>query len=132
MDYAPFAPVFLVIAMALLGLYCAHMSRFTPARIEGFYSGGSGADGGGVPGIEVYLMDGCPHCESVKPTIDKLEKSGEVEVERIMSDDKRCQENKVRAFPTICRVDGSGSRLTHKGGRDYDSIMRFAKGLTAA
>ena len=78
-----------------------------------------------------FSMNGCGHCEEMKPTWDLLVNNyGDnnfVELKHIVAQDKPelTEQYKVTAFPTILALKDGKLNLKYDGDRSYEDLVRF-------
>ena len=79
----------------------------------------------------LYYVDWCPHCKTVKPEWEKLEKDTtlkNVVIDRVNceEDEKAAEENNIEGFPTIL-FSKNGKVEAYEGGREYGDFKKFLK-----
>jgi len=83
-----------------------------------------------------FFAPWCGHCKKMKPDWDKLMTKFENNANTLVADvdctaggKPLCDANGVQGFPTLKHGDPS-SLEDYSGGRDYDTLEKFASGLT--
>lgn len=79
-----------------------------------------------------FNMDGCPHCDNMKPEWEKLENSDFVsenaenlELKSVNAkDSETTKEYGVSGYPSLI-LDRNGSRIEYKGDRTSDDMVMF-------
>tara|TARA_B100000519_G_C14193708_1_gene414383 strand:+ start:580 stop:1044 length:465 start_codon:yes stop_codon:yes gene_type:complete len=81
-----------------------------------------------------FHMDGCPHCESMKPEWDKLKTSNTSHIK--LEDYERKQKPdlvekfSIRGFPSIVLVDDKNDKVDeYKGERKANSINKYLSSI---
>ena len=82
----------------------------------------------------LYYVDWCPHCRTVKPEWDKLEKDKELN-KKVTIKKINCEENEsaveekgIESFPTIL-LNNNGKEVGYDGGREYDDFKKYLESL---
>lgn len=77
----------------------------------------------------LYYVDWCPHCKSIKPDWEKLEK--DKELKHININKVNCEENEeivqeknIEGFPTIL-LNNNGKEEAYNGGREYADFKKY-------
>ena len=82
--------------------------------------------------ITLYYVKWCPHCKTVLPEWDKLEKDNELKnkviVKKINCETKEgekiAEEKEIEGFPTIL-VNNNNKEISYEGGRSYGEMKEF-------
>jgi thiol-disulfide isomerase/thioredoxin len=123
---------FLIAALVILALLAIY---FGTSQISGF------ADGSGEKTFYMVYADWCPHCQTVKPSMQKFKedvssgavaelKGKSVNVELIDGESKNPELDKlppVKGYPTFFLKNGSDVQ-EYKGPREVPDMIKFIMG----
>jgi len=80
-----------------------------------------------------FSLDGCPHCENMKPTWDLLKKNyGNNQFIKLIEvngkqNKKLVELYKVEGFPTLLYVKDEKIKDEYNGDRSYEDLVKFLK-----
>lgn len=86
--------------------------------------------------VTYYFMEGCPHCEAMKPEWEKFKRmavntGGAIRAVDVSADQNIAKARpKVSGFPTI-HIEFNGKVEEYNGKREADAIMAAAKKMMA-
>jgi len=77
----------------------------------------------------LYYVDWCPHCKSIKPDWDKLEKDNDLKhitITKVNCEENEAivQEKNIEGFPTIL-LNNNGKEEAYNGGREYADFKEY-------
>jgi thiol-disulfide isomerase/thioredoxin len=111
------------LTILIVGIAAVHFYR----RNREYFEDGAKAK------VDMYYMNGCPHCDSMKPEWAKFEAAAKAEGIQTSSteandiDPKLIEKYNLTGFPTVLITSPSGKVETFSGERTASGLMAAAK-----